>query len=1805
MKRTLLLICTLLCANVLWAQNLFTVGDIQYEITGTNEVEVDSVSTSATSIVIPETIDYEGITYNVTSIDTWAFESRTNLTSVTIPNSIVSIEQGAFYGCMGLTSIDIPNSVTTIDTGAFYGCAGLTSINIPNSITSIGYATFYGCSSLTSVNIPNSVTSIGDYAFYNCSSLTSVTIPESVTSINDAAFLGNTNLTTLHFNAIHCDFNLEQYRVFPNTINNVIIGENVEKIPNNFLNYSKITNITIPNSVDTIEWWAFGHCSLLTDVTLGSDLVSLGYNAFGSDSNLIRLNYNATNCTSFDQDAFANSKRISTINIGNNVETIPAYFAYDLDSLAYVTIPANVTSIGYEAFYDCDNLASVTCNAQTAPTLGSYAFSSNYYYNTLSIPYCNVDQESYSSWSNRFNYIQSSHNGLAYEVISGTNNLKVIGLADQSITELVIPATVECNGTIYNVTSIGGGAFYNCSSLTSVNIPNSVTSIGEYAFYNCSNLADVTLPENVNISYDAFYNAGVPAIITIDSVTYRVTSTYTEDFGCGLITFHIGDSTYTPTEARVSSCYQSRSGHVDILSSIEIAGNTYPVTSIGYEAFRYCSSLTSVNIPNSVTSIGGWAFAYCDALTSVTIPNSVTSIGNYAFYNAGVDASVIIDSVAYKVSPATIPDSYYATLTDNSYRISGYGLITFHIGDSTYAPTEAMVYGCYQSRSGHVDILSSIEFAGNTYPVTSIYYEAFYNCSGLTSIVIPNSVTYIGSEAFENCSGLTSITLPENITFIGYDAFYNAGVNPSVIIDSVTYLVVPATIPESYYANLTDYGYPISGYGLITFNIGDSTYASTEAMVYDCEQNRSGHVDILSSIEVGENTYPVTSIGGTYYGYWGDIESYDAFSYCSSITSVNIPNSITSIGNSAFSGCSGLTSVTIPNSVTSIGDYAFSDCSSLTSITIPNSVTSIGGGVFYNCSSLTSIDIPNSVTSIGYGAFADCSSLTSITIPNSVTSIGYYAFEYCSGLTSITIPNSVTSIGDYAFASCSSLTSVTIPNSVTSIDEGTFYNCSGLTSVTIPNSVTSIGYDAFASCNSLTSVTIGNSVTSIGAAAFFGCNFLQNITCLSTIPPTMASNNVFPYPNMAFVSVPCGSLSAYTAPTSFWNMFFMGRISELNFALNLVVNNSDWGTVNMERTNCSTVILTATANEGYHFEGWSDGETANPRTLVMTEDTEITAIFEEQEVITYNVTTGVNNEIMGSVEGAGIYVENTTATLTAVANYGYHFVAWNDGETANPRTITVTSDTNFIATFAINTYELIANVNNQSMGSVIGAGEFDYLSQVTLTAMANVGHHFVSWNDGNTNNPRTIVLTNDTIITANFEVNTYTIIANVENDAMGTVSGGGEYTYGSTATLTAEPNACFSFVAWNDGNTENPRTITVSDNASLTASFEAVVYEHSFTANICEGTTYSENGFNVSEAGTYTQTFQTVNGCDSVVTLTLNVNSILNTELVATICEGQVYAENGFNVSEAGTYTQTLQTINGCDSIVTLTLNVNPTFNTELTATICEGQTYTENGFNVNEAGTYTQTLTSVNGCDSIVTLSLNVNPTFNTELSATICQGQVYNENGFNVSEAGVYTQNLTSVNGCDSIVTLTLNVNPTFNTELVATICEGQVYNENGFEVSEAGTYTQTLQTINGCDSIVTLVVTTYPTFDTTITATINAGEMYSEFGFNESEAGTYVQNLQSINGCDSTITLILDVNSSLMDVEQTEISFYPNPTDSKITFSSTIERIEVIDQTGRCVLTFSNAREINIESLPAGAYYLRLTNNDKAIMRKVIKE
>ena len=351
----------------------------------------------------------------------------------------------------------------------------------------------------------------------------------------------------------------------------------------------------------------------------------------------------------------------------------------------------------------------------------------------------------------------------------------------------------------------------------------------------------------------------------------------------------------------------------------------------------------------------------------------------------------------------------------------------------------------------YASIPSTVSYSGKTYKVTTIGNHAFHSCSSLTSITIPSSVTSIGDNAFWYCSGLTSVTIPNSVTSIGDNAFYNCSGLTSV------------TIPNS----VTSIGYDAFD-GCSGFPVIDNIrYADTY---------------LIEAVDKTLSTYTIKD--GTKW-----IGSY-AFSRCTSLTSIGIPNSVTSIGYQAFYDCTSLTSVTIPNSITSIGGCAFENCTGLTSVTIPNSVTSIGDWAFHYCSGLTSVTIPDSVTSIGSSAFYMVNNIvytgsTRSYYPWGAKSVNGYVEGYlvyndatktkllgCSSAVNgeIVIPNSVTSIGNSAFWDCTGLTSVTIPDSVTSIGDRAFSYCSGLTSVTIPNSVPNIGDCAFKGCTGLTSV---------------------------------------------------------------------------------------------------------------------------------------------------------------------------------------------------------------------------------------------------------------------------------------------------------------------------------------------------------------------------------------------------------------------------------------------------------------------------------------------------------------------------------------------------------------------------------------------------------------------------------------------------------------------------------------------------------------------------------------------------------------
>ena len=457
----------------------------------------------------------------------------------------------------------------------------------------------------------------------------------------------------------------------------------------------------------------------------------------------------------------------------------------------------------------------------------------------------------------------------------------------------------------------------------------------------------------------------------------------------------------------------------------------------------------------------------------------------------------------------------------------------------------------YKYNGGDVIIPETI----NDRIVTSIGDYAFYDCTGLTSITIPDSVTSIGNSAFGwcrylrsitigngvtsignstfgNCGRLTSITIPDSVTSIGNSAFSSCTSLTSIIIpDSVT------SIGDSAFSSCTSLT-------SIDVDDGNSTYSSEDGVLLNKDKTeiiyfpkgKKGEYYIPDSVTyIGESVFSgctgltsitipdsVTSIGhGTFYDCTGltsitipdSVTSIGicAFSGCKGLTNINIPDSVASISESAFSSCTGLTSITIPKSVKYIENGTFSGCTGLTNITIPDSVTSIDERAFYGCTGLTSITIPDSVTSIGEGAFSSCTGLTSVNIGNSVTSIGYSAFSSCTDLTSVNIGNSVTSIGDYAFSRCTGLTSITIPSSVTTINEYVFFGCTGLTSVTVTNGVKYIKSNAFGNCTGLTSITIPKSVTAINSRAFSGCTNLTIYGAEGSYAETYAKNNNIPF----------------------------------------------------------------------------------------------------------------------------------------------------------------------------------------------------------------------------------------------------------------------------------------------------------------------------------------------------------------------------------------------------------------------------------------------------------------------------------------------------------------------------------------------------------------------------------------------------------------------------------------------------------------------------------------------------------------------
>ena len=605
-------------------------------------------------------------------------------------------------------------------------------------------------------------------------------------------------------------------------------------------------------------------------------------------------------------------------------------------------------------------------------------------------------------------------------------------------------------------------------------IPGGVTGIGECAFaYGFINYNAITIPDSVTIIADS-------ALCNYGSFSSICVDSNNPVFSSidGILFKKTNILRYPPKKVDKSYIIPDR------------------ITSIAKDAFSYCRNLTTITIPDGVTSIGDYAFRNCINLTSITIPDSVTSIGYKILKGCNNIKEIILLSNAETFDGSNLEEIWNYFLKTELKLVLMYSCLK-HIPELIINSTNASrkikanknkIYDLAVEED-NAEVIATLF---NLFKIIKLeelneYIEKANGTVAVKAFLLDYKTMHYSVEKqekhetdrFEKKLGIKELSTTDLKKIWAYKVLEDDTLELTKYKGDSTEIYIPERIGKKKVTRLTD--------GLF----------SPEKIVNDV--SRQNALRSITSVSIPNS---VTSIGnGAFSGCEGLQDNkgfvvvHDVlYSYHGSDTEITIPDNVTLIEGWAFSGCTSLTSITIPGSVISIKECAFIGCKNLTSVTIPEGVTSIEEDTFRGCINLTSITIPDSVISIKEWAFGGCTNLTNITLPDSVTSFGCGAFEDCENLTSFTIPEGVTSIEGNTFRGCTNLTNVIIPDSVTEIGSEAFSYCSSLKSITIPESVISIGKWAFSGCTNLINITIPNSVTTIGAAAFSYCSSLKSIT---------------------------------------------------------------------------------------------------------------------------------------------------------------------------------------------------------------------------------------------------------------------------------------------------------------------------------------------------------------------------------------------------------------------------------------------------------------------------------------------------------------------------------------------------------------------------------------------------------------------------------------------------------------------------------------------------------------------------------------
>ena len=533
-----------------------------------------------------------------------------------------------------------------------------------------------------------------------------------------------------------------------------------------------------------------------------------------------------------------------------------------------------------------------------------------------------------------------------------------------------------------------------------------------------------------------------------------------------------------------------------------IDGHT--VTAIGNRAFKGNLRLAAVTIPDTVTEIGQDAFSGCRNLTSVSLSNNLDSIYESAFESTAISTLSLpskltrLDRKAFANCTNLQHVSIPATLTTTTYGT---------ISDDWNGPFN----GCSS--------LNSVSFAEG---ITSVLLHLFENCNGLREISIPDSVTEIGEKAFKNCRNLASVSLGNNLDSIYESAFESTAISTLSLPNRLTrldrkafanctnlqHVSIPATLTTTTYGTISDdWNGPFNGCSsLNSVSFAEGITSILSHLFENCNGIRE--IKIPDGVAlIGENAFKNSTL--TSIDIPGSVTSIEskAFNSCANLISIKLPDSVTAMGTAVFEGCSNLTDVTLPGTRMNIMADTFKNCTSLKKIVLPETVQYIRSGAFSNCIALKEIVWSKAPELIDSNAFYNCDAITEMDIPATVTSVGYQAFYDCDGLTKITIPDSVTSLGDSVFYDCDALTDVKLGAGITTIPASAFRHCDALEQLTVPRRVTAIKDNAFKDSVKFSSITIPRSVTSISANAFSYLDKLTIYGVAGTYAETFANTN--------------------------------------------------------------------------------------------------------------------------------------------------------------------------------------------------------------------------------------------------------------------------------------------------------------------------------------------------------------------------------------------------------------------------------------------------------------------------------------------------------------------------------------------------------------------------------------------------------------------------------------------------------------------------------------------------------------------------